>query len=92
MQVRRNGFAGFNDERNIRLAVFVERRGHANDDRFDFPDAAEIAGRGEPARLHRLGNGFRGNVLDIAATAIQQFHLGRINVQTKNRDSRPREL
>ena len=53
---------------------------------------AEIGGGGKAFGLHRRGNGLGGNMFDITAPAVQRFDLGRINVQTQDRDSRAREL
>ena len=83
--MRRDGLAGVDDEGNVRLAIFVQRRRHADDDRLDFLDAAEIGGGNEPAGLHRLGNGLGGNMFDVTPPLVERVHFGRVNIQAQDR-------
>src|SRR5438874_11949236 len=90
--MRRNHPPSFNNERNIRLAVLVERRRHANDHRLHLFDPAEISRSGKFPSIHRLGDVRWGDVIDITLLIIQKLHLPGINIQAKDGYTRPSKL
>ena len=92
MQIRRDGLAGDGDVGNIRLAVLVERRGHADDDGLDLLDAAEVGGGGEGSALHLLFDGGSLDMLDVAPAGVAVLDLGRIDVQAEDVHARAGEL
>ena len=55
-QVRRHRPAGLQDVGDVRLAVLVQRRRHANDHRPHLADAAEIGGGRQSAGRRHLGD------------------------------------
>ena len=92
LQVRRDAHAGVNDVGNVRFAVLVQRRRHADDHGLHFPDALKVRGGGKAAGLDRLGDGGRFDVFDVALPLVEGGDLGRINVQPQNTDARAGEL
>ena len=49
-QMRRDGFARFDDVGDVRLAILVQRRGHADDDRLRLSSPAQNRSKHETAR------------------------------------------
>ncbi len=88
----RDGPAGFENIREVRLAVFVQRRGNADDDAFDLSDPAEIGGGVEVPAGDGISHRFVGDVLDVAFATREQFYLGSVNIQADDEDARAREL
>src|SRR5205814_6234277 len=80
------------DERNIRLAILVQRRRHADDDGPDFLDTVEIGRGREPSGLDHISNGLRRDVFDVAAALVQRIDLGLVYIQAQDRDARSCEL
>ena len=80
----RDGFAGFDDERNIRLAVFVQRSRHADDQAVGFRAAREIAGRLEAPTGDRGLDRPRLDVPQIALASRQLADLLGIDVEPEH--------
>ncbi len=91
-QMRGDRLAGFDDVGNIRLAILVQRSGHADDDRVDFANAGEIAARDKPSGIVFRGDRFALDVLDVAATAVERFDFGGIYVETDHGGAAMSEL
>src|SRR5205814_9079632 len=91
-QMRRNCPAGIENERDIRLTVFAERRWYTNDYSLHFLNAAEVRGRAKPLLLYDVLNRRPRNMLDVALALVNQVHLDRINIQSEHRNIRARKL
>src|SRR5439155_904567 len=87
-----NRLAGLDNERNVWLPVFVERRWHTDDHRFGFPDPGKIRGGGKATGSDGSLNLRAFNVFDVTLAAIDLVHFRRINVQAEYLDPGPREL
>src|SRR5215216_2808607 len=85
--MRSDRLSSFNDVGNIRFTVFVQRRGHADDDRVHILNPREVGRRGESLALNRRLDRFRSDVLYITPAGTEGVHLPWINVQSE--DGRP---
>src|ERR1700736_2263893 len=90
--MRRDAPPGIDDEGNVGLAIFVQRRGHTNDHGIDIFDSGEISRRGEPAGLQHLRNSFCRDVFDITLAGVDRIDLRLINIETHYRKTRPGKL
>src|ERR1019366_9108998 len=66
----------------------AQRRGHADVNRIEIGDDAEVRRGPEFASLHQSGDVLWGNVLDVGVTGIEALHLGVDHVDTCNRKPR----
>ena len=82
--MRANPAPRFQDVRDIRLPVLIERRGHANNDRLNLPYPAEISGSFKASRRSFSGNRLFGDMLDVTSPRIDHFDLFRIDIETEN--------
>ena len=91
-QMRRNRNGRLDDVGNVRLAVFVQWRRHADDDRLHGLDFIEIC-RSRKAFGRELGlDGLAFDVLDVTLSLVQGIYFDRIDIQSEHFDSRPCEL
>src|SRR5439155_22362270 len=88
----RDGRVGFEAVGNVRIAVLVPRRGHADDDGLAFAHAREIRGGGEAFFADEFLDGLGPDVLDVTAPGIDRLDFGCVNVQTQNVHAAAREL
>ena len=70
------------DKLDVRLAHFVQRRGHADDDGVDLAELTEIVGGPEASGLDVLLDHAGRDVLDVTATGIQLLDLSGVDVET----------
>ncbi|MNF79915.1 hypothetical protein D3C84_621460 [compost metagenome] len=82
-QVRFECVGGVDHEAHIRLAVFIQRRRHAENQSIALADTAEI-GSGLEAALAGSRDFVSGDMLDIALTGVELAHLAFINVYTQH--------
>jgi hypothetical protein len=90
-QVRRDRFRRAADVRQVRLAMLVERRGHADDHRVAGPQAAEIGAGLEALGLELRRNLGARNVPDVAFPARQRVDFRRVNIKPGGPKSLARE-
>ena len=92
VQVRGDGAARVGDVGDVRLAVLVQRRGHADDDGLDIGADREVVGGAEVAAPDLLGDALGGDVLDVALAGVHGLHLAAIHVDARNIHPRTGEL
>src|SRR5215469_9318062 len=74
-QMRSNGPSRLQDERNIGLAVLVERRWDADDHRIDILHPAKIGCGGETAGFNLLRYDFGGDMVDVTPPLVEGVDL-----------------
>ena len=79
-----NRFARFGDVGDVWLAVFVERGGNADDDCANSFDEGKIVGGGKGLLVHHGFDISTGDVLDIAATGVERFDFGWVNIEAQH--------
>ena len=92
VQVRGDGAARVGDVGDVRLAVLVQRRGHADDDGLDAGADREVVRRAEVPAPDLLGDALGGDVLDVALAGVHGLHLAAIHVDARNIHPRAGEL
>jgi hypothetical protein len=80
--MRLNGLGGILDVTQIRLPVFIQGRGHTNDDGIHFAQLREVRSGVEMAAVNVLLNLVRLNVLDVRLAGIQHVNFFGIGVKT----------
>ena len=83
-QVGGHGLAGVGDVGDVRLAVLVERGGDADDDGAHVLDPGEVGGGGEGLLVHHGLDVGAGDVLDVAAAAVEGVDLALVDVQAED--------
>src|SRR6267378_2038215 len=88
MQVRPDRPGRVLDVRHVRLAVRVQRRGHAHDQRVRLRGLAEVQGGAERLlRLRRPGDAIARDVLDVAVALLDRVNLPPIDVEADDREA-----
>ena len=77
-----DGFCGFFHVTQIRLAIFVQRRGHADEDGVGFLELGEIGGRVEVATVHVLLNLGLLDMFDVGFSGVQQPYFFGIGIES----------
>src|SRR5262249_47482948 len=80
------------DERQVRVLRLAQRRRHADVDRVEGLDDAEVGRRREPTGLHLLGDLRIRHVDDVGAPATDRVDLLRVDIDADRMEPRPREL
>ncbi|CUX33346.1 hypothetical protein AGR8A_Cc70567 [Agrobacterium fabrum str. J-07] len=80
--MRRDIPAGLFDIRKVRLAIFRQRRRHANGDHIAFGQPEKIAGGNETVILPHTCQHLIGNRLDIAAARFDRGNFTGVDVET----------
>src|SRR5277367_4910036 len=81
--MRSDGVRGAGDETEVRLVVFIERSGDADDDGVHFGDLGVVASRGKALGL-RGPDFFRRDAVDVRATLAQGFHFSRVDIESRD--------
>src|SRR5712692_2022272 len=74
-------FGGSENERDIRLFGFPQRRGHANDDRVALFQMIEISCRAQTTRVNQLFHQRRRDVTDVRLTGVDLRGLSFVNFE-----------
>src|ERR1051325_2399845 len=84
--MRRDAFSRAYDIRQIGLALPGQRRRHAEDDRIDLGEPAEIVGCGKALLTPQPGDALGLDMTDIGATGIQDIDLVAVDIETERRE------
>src|SRR6185436_1609761 len=67
---------------HVRLAVLVERRWHAHEERIALAAGLEVGRRHETATVDGFLDGGGGNVTDVALAPLEAGHLLGVDIET----------
>src|ERR1022692_128488 len=77
------GLSGIGNETEIWLSIFVQRRGHTDDDGIHFGQARKLCGRTETLRARRLDL-CRWNSTNVGSTRGESCDLTLVDVKTRH--------
>src|ERR1019366_4035561 len=80
--MRRYGAGGIGNETEIRLSIFVQRRGHTDDDGIHVGQAGKLCGRTETLRARRLDL-CRWNSTNVGSPRGESCDLMLVDVKTR---------
>src|SRR6185437_2488386 len=81
--VRRNGFSGLGNKAEIGLAIFIQRGGHADDDRVHALQLGKVES-GAEALFASQWNFTSRDAVDIGGALLQSRYLTLVNIEARD--------